>query len=267
MKNMTEEQKQAALTDLKERVPASLAMDKSRSMCSSGSLWDGESATSQSMAEHIDQVLKGHGARKSGQSPGTGTTPEGGEVAAKKEPEPADTTPAPETKKVDLPSMKNTAYALQNRELENLAKKMRATLSEGKEAWQSSNFMREAFVRVRVGFAWLGQRVVFDDGEALPAKIETEDIAGADNLVSMKNQQEVMSKLMNNHFPLVSSIPDLVPMACMTSTILSIKGKDTKQDLEKCVQSLRPMKEMAAELQQSVSVSIKDLKKSHIRRT
>ena len=258
MKNMTEEQKQAALTDLKERVPASLAMDKSRSMCSSGSLWDGESATSQSMAEHIDQVLKGHGARKSGQGPGTGTTLEGGEVAAKKEPEPADTTPAPETKKVDLPSMKNTAYALQNRELENLAKKMRATLSEGKEAWQSSvegsdgDFGRLLFACV---LALLG----LGSGSCL--------MMGADNLVSMKNQQEVMSKLMDNHFPLVSSVPDLVPMACMTSTILSIKGKDTKQDLEKCVQSLRPMKEMAAELQQSVSVSIKDLKKSHIRRT
>ena len=158
--------------------------------------------------------------------------------------------------------MKDTAYALQNRQ-EDEGYFVRGQRGLAKQR----GGLREAFVRMRVGFAWLGQRVVFDDGEALPTKIETEDITGADNLASMKNQQEVMSKLMNNHFPLVSSIPDLVPMACVTSTILSIKGKDTKQDLEKCVQSLRPMKEMAAELQQSVSVSIKDLKKSHIRRT
>ncbi|CAE7828810.1 unnamed protein product [Symbiodinium sp. CCMP2592] len=164
--------------------------------------------------------------------------------------------------KLDLPSLRNTAFALQNRELNTLQKRFDDQLKEGassikaSDCSQDGDFVDELKTRMKIGYLWLGQTMQVDGLE-----VTSEQIGESEQDKVGQQIQECM-----NQFCFVSVKEQLCPLNEMAALVNQLKAQTTKDDLEKIVQSLQRKKEQASELMSSIGVAVKDLKKQHKRR-
>ena len=163
--------------------------------------------------------------------------------------------------KTDVPSLRNTAHALQSRELTSLEKRFDENLRDGvtaitsSELDQDADFLAEAQQRMAVGYAWLGQSMVVE-GLAVTVKPFPEDSDATDEML----------KLMDLHFCMVSKKESLRCLKSMQNLVSELKTKTNKEGLDESVKAIQALKEQAGELISSIMVGVKDLKKHHKRR-
>ena len=187
MKNVPEEQHEANMQEMMKSLPERLTVDKQASMCGTGGIWGSLASENESMDSSIGAILSGNV---------QATTAGGGSTKAEKAAtsEQPDAAPASSANangsgnpkpsaRVDLPSMKNTAYALQQRNMDATAKKMKTVLQEGQEALaisksEDADFIKETFQRMSIGWAWLGatlSAVKFDMTEVKTLDMESHE--------------------------------------------------------------------------------------------
>ena len=163
--------------------------------------------------------------------------------------------------KTDVPSLRNTALALQSRELASLEKRFEDQLKDGAAAikasdvTQDADFLEEAQRRMQVGYAMLGKLMQRDGTD-----VNIQDIPDD------QSATEKMQTFMSDHFCLVSNKDHLASFKDMKLLVIELKLKTTKEGLEETVQKAQGMKEQASELLGSIGVAVKDLKKHHRRR-
>ena len=267
---MSEEQLQTVREDMKKEVPHCLMLGKVDTFLGSGGLWGSFTSTSENMEESIQNILvttvQGQGSSADGLKPVKTEIVE--RPIEKMNPDATASAPA----RVDLPSLKNTAYAMQTRDLDAVVKKMNVTLTEGEEALKISkpdadqDFMAEAFVRMGIGYAWLGSQLKAENAEKTEVKVEPMNDKGAEDSLAKRHQEELV-RLVSGHFQLVSSPESLESLSMIQETIASIKDMKEQEALNKLVEGIKLKKDMASELQTSINVAVKDLKKNHARRT
>ena len=125
--------------------------------------------------------------------------------------------------KTDVPSLRNTAHALQSRELTSLEKRFDENLRDGvtaitsSELDQDADFLAEAQQRMAVGYAWLGQSMVVE-GLAVTVKPFPEDSDATDEML----------KLMDLHFCMVSKKESLRCLKSMQNLVSELKTKTNK---------------------------------------
>ena len=231
-----------------------------------GGIWatgQGEAAT---LSQTVDQLLScDHEDGQSSASPGTpSTTPQKNkDKESDKDPQSTQKQAKSDKKKTDVPSLRNTAFAVQNRDLGALQKRFEDSLADGataisgSDAVQDADFLSEARARMNVGYVWLGKRLSQDTDQT---KVSVLDLGAEENGMA------VMTKLMDDHFQLVSDKAKLQSLVMLQQKVAELKTMTSKAELEEAVASLAASKEQAAELLSSIGVAIKDLKKNHKRR-
>ena len=237
MKNVPEEQHEANVQEMMKSLPERLTVDKQASMCGTGGIWGSLASENQSMDSSIGAILSGN--VQATTAGGGSTKAEKGATSEQPDAAPASSAnangsgnPKPSAR-VDLPSMKNTAYALQQRNMDATAKKMKTVLQEGQEALtisksEDADFIKETFQRMSIGWAWLGATLSAVKPDM--TEVKTLDMESHEGYASLMDRHEKnLVTLMAHHYPLVSNKEDLLPWSRMQEHLAKIKDAKDKR--------------------------------------